>query len=326
MQPAQLEKWMESPSLLNEVSIDDLWQLVKEYPYFQTARLLLAKNLDNTGHDAFPLALRLAAAYAGDRRLLRQLLETKMPVAETPSQEVAAIGEETLPGVEASEPETVIEEVTAAEMIEEATEPAAPEVVTQVNLPAAGIVTPPEPPAPENIASPVSGQQDQSRLSPMVDLIRSSLAELSNPLPEPVSEQKKDAVPDVQELLPEQTVERKDETIVEQEQEAVETIVPGAEDSAVRLEKKEREDLIDKFIREEPRISQLRKEFFHPVDHARQSMVEHDDIVSETLARIYEQQGLWLKAIKIYEKLILLIPEKSNYFAGRIDEIRKSLK
>jgi hypothetical protein len=86
MQPAQLEKWMESPSLLNEVSIDDLWQLVKEYPYFQTARLLLAKNLDNTGHDAFPLALRLAAAYAGDRRLLRQLLETKMPVAETPSQ------------------------------------------------------------------------------------------------------------------------------------------------------------------------------------------------------------------------------------------------
>ncbi|MBE0649580.1 MAG: hypothetical protein IH595_01950 [Bacteroidales bacterium] len=85
-------------------------------------------------------------------------------------------------------------------------------------------------------------------------------------------------------------------------------------------------EIIDEFIKNSPSISRPRVSFYDPVDVAKQSVVDQENIVSETLAKIYMDQGYAEKAIHIYEKLILKFPQKSAYFASLIEEAKNNLK
>lgn len=48
-----------------------------------------------------------------------------------------------------------------------------------------------------------------------------------------------------------------------------------------------------------------------------------DDLVTENLAAILVRQGKKDKAVEVYKKLILKIPEKKAYFATQIEELQK---
>jgi hypothetical protein len=85
---------------------------------------------------------------------------------------------------------------------------------------------------------------------------------------------------------------------------------------------KEHQEIIDKIIKIEPRINKPKGEFFNSANKAKDSVVEDNSIVSETLARIYAMQGNLGKAIKTYEILSLKFPEKSAYFAALIKELK----
>ena len=80
--------------------------------------------------------------------------------------------------------------------------------------------------------------------------------------------------------------------------------------------------IIDQFIKEEPRITPVKTTIYNPVNMARKSTIQPDDVVTETLAMIYAKQGNFEKAIAFYEKLSLKFPEKSVYFASLIQELK----
>ncbi|NPA07685.1 MAG: hypothetical protein GXO46_01675, partial [Chlorobi bacterium] len=87
--------------------------------------------------------------------------------------------------------------------------------------------------------------------------------------------------------------------------------------------KEEKTDLktkvIETFIENNPRISQLKEESTFVVKE------KGDDIshlMTETLANLYFEQKLYTKAIKAFEILIKKTPEKKKYYEGKIQEIK----
>ena len=65
--------------------------------------------------------------------------------------------------------------------------------------------------------------------------------------------------------------------------------------------------------------------FFNPVEKAKESIDEAKLPASETLAKIFEAQGNFPKAIHSYQSLMLLFPEKKIFFADRIQQLEKKL-
>ena len=63
--------------------------------------------------------------------------------------------------------------------------------------------------------------------------------------------------------------------------------------------------------------------FFSATETAKKSLSENDDFITETLAKIYKEQGHFDKAINAFEKLILKFPEKNTLFASQINDIKK---
>ena len=57
---------------------------------------------------------------------------------------------------------------------------------------------------------------------------------------------------------------------------------------------------------------------------AEHSITERE-VVTETMAEVWEKQGNAVKAIEIYGKLSLLEPSKSPYFAAKIEELKKTI-
>ena len=79
--------------------------------------------------------------------------------------------------------------------------------------------------------------------------------------------------------------------------------------------------LIDKFIETNPKIKPVEKNVSNK-DISYESTLENENLMTETLAKVYLEQQKYDKAIKAYHILCLKYPEKSGFFADRIKAIK----
>jgi len=87
--------------------------------------------------------------------------------------------------------------------------------------------------------------------------------------------------------------------------------------------KSNRDLLIDKFIDDQPKIVPKERAELPAQDHGLNESLDENEMITDTLAKIYIKQGLYDKAIFAYEKLSLKYPEKNIYFAGQIKKIKQ---
>ena len=100
----------------------------------------------------------------------------------------------------------------------------------------------------------------------------------------------------------------------------------GDEQESLPENNRERnQEIINKFIQEDPRIIPKETEFYSPANMARLSETD-SGMVTETLALIHVDQGNFQDAITTYEKLMVKNPKKSSYFAAQIKILKQKLK
>lgn len=291
----------------------ELKNLVNDFPYSANIRLLYLSALLNDTDIHFEEELKKTAGYITDRRVLRQLVDK--PVIK----EDYIVNEITL---KAKQKESESLEVkTAPEVLHETkdikleivtnnTEPQeSEEVITKepgkIPLPKEELITPTKDPI----------QPSTSFISELDNQIISSAINASLSL----EVDKASAEIKLEENQPqkEEQIENNDpKSFLEWIGVSATEVKPEISlKQAERLAfKKRAEGLINEFITNQPKIKP-KKEFYSPENMAKKSLVDNENIVTETLAKVYADQGNISKAKSIYEQLILRFPEKKSYFA-----------
>lgn len=340
---------------LHRLKIEEAEELVKRYPYFEAARFALLKKLKQEGDYRFNEQLNSASVHCSDRKTL--FLFVEKPERISSQREELAINQEhnsVLPAYTADEPsefdassareESKVSEADVISKIGGAIEPI--RIPTEASTPVENAH--PESPAYIPERSDAYSVEAESTLQPLE--IQAKDVPLVSELVPAVEEVKKEdasieiSTPPIQrkpriQWNPEQTIEAPNDILSQilaypdLGKQHPETVHAEAPQSGVRSFTDWLKSTRTGASTDRPSQSNVAKPipeketpkatFFNPVEMARKSVEDRDDVVSETLAKIYISQGDTNRAIRIYHKLSLLYPEKSAYFAALVEKIVK---
>ncbi len=320
--------------------------LLQRYPYFEAGRFALLLKLREQGDYRFQEQLKLAAVHCSDRKALYHFVERESDEHQVNRSSQAVV--ETL----AASPADDLSVTEAPQSLVNQLQPESTEVeLVNVEFTGDGLSSTPKPEeqpakeAPEVLPPPTNTPPIDSAVR--VEAVKIPLVNTPaqrkpriNWNPDQAIEAPNDILSQILAYpeLGKSGVENSESTIIQEESpeisehpEKKQTAEPRRFTDWLKTTKSAGvfpkastpsvEKVVEKPQQEEK--STPKASFFNPVEMARKSVEDRDDFVTETLAKVYLNQGDTTRAIRIYHKLSLLYPEKSAYFAALVEKIVK---
>ena len=257
-------QYLHHPELLDDRSLEDIDEILSEYPYFQSARLLKIKNLSNQGSIGYDRELKRVAIWVTDRSKLFHLLDHRVLL-----------------------------------LVDEYKEPTPLELKLE-NQPLT---------LDFSALTEVTAFDSESKLRITEDELNDELSQLiMSGSAHASSFFNVDDKVDLQDFVKTFKKQKPNET---------------SSSDKIATNEDRRKKLIDTFIIDQPRIAQKENSKIEPEIFQQISLKEDAELITDTLAKIYINQGKYDKAILAYEKLSLKYPEKNSYFAGQIKKIKE---
>jgi hypothetical protein len=307
MEVSELIKLVEDPRRAGRGNIKELQQLVNDFPYFQSAHLLLSIAAKRCDPSVYQQTLKKTAIVTTNRSHFFNLIQSAETSAEEavtqivtkPVQLPVPVAEEIISSPTASEEigilkaaELSIEPAPAADLREESLEPEIARQVVSAFVEKEIIRTP-------ELHKPVVPEEKPESFGDWLAFLKKNNGQSYSEIEEQVNIGKaKQRSKEKEEGKPEKVEEQK----------------------------QKKKAIIDKIIEKNPGAIRVKEEqkFFTPETRAKESLQQNEHLVTETLAKIYALQGNVNKAVRAYEILSLKYPQKSAYFASLIQQLKNN--
>jgi|JI10StandDraft_1071094.scaffolds.fasta_scaffold141013_2 hypothetical protein len=310
MNTSDLTYLLNKPEATNEKQTIALESVVLQFPYFQAARALHLKGLYNQDSFRYNYELKKTAAYTTDRTVLFEFItsesfmaiqQEKIDEIHKSIKEIEVYFEEELDSSSIKKSENLDLDVSE-EIIKTPTneiDVLYKKSLETLFLSAEHLI---EETKEETEIEEISVQQ--KNINPIQNQTEiDEKLEIGKPLPFTPSE--KHSFQEWLQLTKSTPIDRNFEE----------------NNAEIDVEKQKKLAIIDKFIEANPKIAPVKETSKTPVNISKIAE-EPTHLMTETLAKVYLEQKKYTKAIQAYEILILKYPEKSSFFATRINEIK----
>ncbi|SMC45951.1 hypothetical protein [Cellulophaga tyrosinoxydans] len=278
--------------VVSPVQTNQLDDILDEFPYFQAARAIQLKGLKNLNSFKYNSALKTTAAYTTDRDVLFDFITSpeflQNKIADSISGKATSLKETAI------EFETIVAEEKKESLLEETSEDKAlPQSIKDA----------------EQILDPALFSSKDPKIDIEIAEAKKQEEQITLGSPIPFTKKEKYSFKEWMELASKKPIER--EPVNKPEKDTVKKI------AAKKDSRKKKFELIDQFIENNPKIIPIEKNT--PVIPIEDSVkIDKNELMTETLAKVYLEQKKFKKAIQAYKILSLKYPEKSSFFASQI--------
>ncbi len=299
MKTTEFTYLLQHPTQLSNLHTTELEKLILAFPYFQSARSLFLKGLKDQESFRYNQELKTTAAYTTDRSVLFDFITSPLFNQVTPDKETTKKKDEST--IQVIEPEEV--QPTSSKEVNQVTLTKTEEVKNVLNS--------------SSITSTKDNDATKSTEDTEKDIRETSTEAIQPNAPLSFNKEETHSFAEWLKLTSLQPIQR-------DKKGKTQSIPPAIEEKEdpKTMGIKDKFDLIDEFISSNPKIQPASKSA-STRNLAEKNLISTEELMTETLAKVYLAQKNYKKAIQAYNILILKNPEKSGFFADQIRAIKK---